>query len=177
MNWRSLLLLLLATACHAGSDRAGLEHASPPPAAPVQERHALFRVDEAWVEAGAAGGSASAYISLSNHGEVELPFVVALGRDAEEVKFVCDSVHPLHLGLNGFQLNPGESLRMHRHGTHFELTGLKRAFVVGEQVGLTLVLLNGMRFHVELEVRDSPPSPGVPSAPLPPKPSSLERLT
>jgi copper(I)-binding protein len=176
MTCRLLLLLLLAPGCGTDGDRVAPTQQPGRPGVEA-EIQAGFRLDEAWVEVAPAGGSAAAYISLSNHGEIGLPFVAVLGRDAKEVQFVCDSVHPRHLGLNGFQLDPGEGVRMHRDGTHYQLTGLKRSFVVGERVGITLVLLNGMRFHVELEVRDTPPTTRVPSAPLPPTPSSLERLT
>lgn len=148
--------LLIATALLAGCG----QHAA-------SSAEAGFQLEQAWVEAAPEGGTASVYITLRNQGAIELPFVVAVMPDAEEVRFVCDSVHPRHLGLNGFQLAAGEAVEMRQAGTHYELVGLRRALVSGEQTGLTLVLLNGMRFHLVLEIRDTPPPASAPSPAIP----------
>ncbi len=149
-------VLLIAAVLPAGCG----QHAAP-------TKEASFQLEQAWVEAAPLGGTASVYITLRNQGAIALPFVVAVMSDAEEVRFVCDSVHPLHLGLNGFQLGAGETVEMRQAGIHYELVGLRRALVSGGQAGLTLILLNGMRFRLVLEIRDTPPPASVPSPAIP----------
>lgn len=113
-------------------------------------------VEQAWARASAGPAKAgAAYVTVSNAGAAEDRLIEVqsdVAARSELHTHLMDGGVMKMRRVDGVDVAPGTPLAMQPGGLHIMFSGLKKPFVEGEKLSLTLVFKNAGRVDVEVDV-------------------------